>query len=389
MTIMLDKNQRVLIRVDFNVPFNNGVISDFSRINSALPTIRHFLNLGMSVVLMSHFGRPDGFDDNYSLKFLVEPLSKLLNQNVLFSSDIRDLDVLNSINPGEILLLENLRFYSEETQNDLVFAELLSKYGHIYINDAFGTSHRQHASIDKVQDFFPTKKYMGFLLEKEVAELKKIQKSPLKPQTVIVGGSKIGSKIHMLKSFLNKADNIIIGGGMAFPFIKYMGGQIGGSLCNNDEIEVVKQFLLQSEKSITKIVLPIDCVVTDNISSKTNIKSCKIMSIPDGYMGVDIGMKSVELFREFITNSKLILWNGPMGIFEDEEFSAGTKAITKAVAEFTANSGYSLIGGGDTVSAISEFSEKSQFSYISTGGGASLELLEGKVLPGVAALDDT
>lgn len=383
---MLEKNQRVLIRVDFNVPVNNGTITDASRINSALPTIRHFLNLGMSIVLMSHFGRPNGFDDNYSLKFLVAHLSKLLNQKVLFSSDIRDLDVLNLIKPGEILLLENLRFYSEETQNDGVFAELLSKYGDVYVNDAFGTSHRKHASIQKIQEFFPNKSYMGFLLEKEVSELKKIQKSSLAPQTVIVGGSKIGSKIHMLKTFLNKADNILIGGGMAFPFIKYMGGQIGGSLCNNDELEVVKKFLIQSEKSATKIVLPIDCIVTDSISLKTNIKSCDIMSIPDGYMGVDIGLNSVQLFQKFITNSKLILWNGPMGIFETQEFSSGTKAITNAIAEFTASSGYSLIGGGDTVSAISEFSKKSQFSYISTGGGAMLDFFRNQNLPGILDL---
>ena len=384
--MMLDKNQRVLIRVDFNVPVNNGVISDSSRINSALPTIRHFLNLGMSVVLMSHFGRPNGFDDNYSLKFLVQPLSKLLNQKVLFSADIRDLDVLNTIKPGEILLLENLRFYPEETQNDLVFAELLSKYGDIYVNDAFGTSHRKHASIQKIQEFFSNKSYMGFLLEKELSELKKIQQSSLTPQTVIVGGSKIGSKIHILKTFLNKADNILIGGGMAFPFIKFMGGKIGGSLCKHNEVEVVKKFLFQAKKSTTKIILPIDCVVTDSISSKTNIKYCDIMSIPDGYMGVDIGDFSVKLFRKYIANSKLILWNGPMGIFEAEEFSAGTKEITNAVSEFTANSGYSLIGGGDTVSAISEFGEKSQFSYISTGGGAMLDFFRNQNLPGIMGL---
>ena len=383
---MLEQNQRVIIRVDFNVPVNNGVITDLSRINSALPTIRHFLNLGMSIVLMSHFGRPNGFDDNYSLKFLVEPLSKLLHQKVLFSSDIRDLDVLNTIKPKDILLLENLRFYSEEKDNDIVFARLLSKYGDIYVNDAFGTSHRKHASIQKIQDFFPNKSYMGFLLEKEVSELRKIQQSSLKPQTVIVGGSKIGSKIHMLKSFLNKADSILIGGGMAFPFIKYMGGQIGASLCNNHELEVVKNFLIQSEKSKTKIVLPIDCIVTDNIVGKTNIKSCNIMSIPDGYMGVDIGTQSVQLFRKFIINSKLILWNGPMGIFETQEFAGGTKAITDAVAEFTDVVGYSLIGGGDTVSAISAFGQKSQFSYISTGGGAMLDFFRNQNLPGVLGL---
>ena len=378
--------KKVLIRVDFNVPVHNGVITDLSRIKLALPTIRHFLNLGMSVVLMSHFGRPNGLDMNYSLKFLIKPLSTLLSQKVLFSSDIRDLDVVNSIKHRDVLLLENLRFYSEEIENNVGFAELLSKYGDVYVNDAFGTSHRQHASIQKIQEFFPNESYMGFLLEKEIRELKKIQRSSLKPHTVIVGGSKIGSKIHMLKTFLNKADNILIGGGMAFPFIKHMGGQIGDSLCNNDELDVVKDFLIKSEKSTTKIVLPIDCIVSDSITFKTNIKCCNIMSIPDNYMGVDIGNKTVQLFRKFIANSKLILWNGPMGIFEVKEFSRGTKEITEAVAATTASSGYSLIGGGDTVSAISEFSDTTQYSYIYTHGGAMLDFFRNENLPGVLGL---
>ena len=382
------KHKRVLIRVDFNVPVHNGKITDLNRVRSALPTINYFLNLNMSVVLMSHFGRPKEVDQQYSLKFLIEPLSKLLNKKVSFCSEISEDNkrLFEKMEMKDVMLLENLRFYPGETSNHHAFAKLLSDYGDIYVNDAFGVSHRKHASIDKIQEYFPKKKYIGFLVEKEYNQLQIIKTKPLAPYTVIVGGSKIGSKIHMLKAFLNVANHILIGGGMAFPFIKYLGGAIGTSLCNNDELDVVQEFLSESKKSTTKIILPKDCVTTSSLRDINSIVVNDIMSIPPNLMGVDIGPKTITMFNDIIINSKSIMWNGPMGVSEIDTFSNGTRRVGETVVKATQAGAYSLIGGGDTVSDISRFGIADEFSYVSTGGGAMLEFFRNENLPGLRGL---
>jgi len=378
MSYKVNFRNTALIRVDFNVPTHNNKILDLSRIYAAIPTIKHCLNKRMSVVLMSHFGRPSKPSPTFSLKQLVAPLSKILKQKILFCSNIVEGNRIESrsLNQGEVLLLENLRFYPGETTNDVAFAKLLSKYGSIYINDAFAASHREHASISAIKNYFPDKKkFRGFLLSNEIKQLDKLSISN-RPYSVVVGGSKIGSKIHILKAFLDIADYILIGGGMAFPFIKYQGGQIGKSLCNDSEIPIVEEFLNNLQNSTTKLVLPIDCVSTTSIKDQTGINISDINSIASHSMGVDIGPKTIELFKTFIVRSKSIMWNGPMGISEIENFSKGTKKMCKAIADSTKNGSYSLIGGGDTVSDISRFGFKDKFSYVSTGGGAMLEFFK-------------
>ena len=378
MSYKVNFRNTALIRVDFNVPTHNNKILDLSRIYAAIPTIKHCLNKRMSVVLMSHFGRPSKPSSTFSLKQLVVPLSKILKQKILFCSNIVEGNRIESrsLNQGEVLLLESLRFYPGETTNDVAFAKLLSKYGSIYINDAFAASHREHASISAIKNYFPDKKkFRGFLLSNEIKQLDKLSISN-RPYSVVVGGSKIGSKIHILKAFLDIADYILIGGGMAFPFIKYQGGQIGKSLCNDSEIPIVEEFLNNLQNSTTKLVLPIDCVSTTSIKDQTGINISDINSIASHSMGVDIGPKTIELFKTFIVRSKSIMWNGPMGISEIENFSKGTKKMCKAIADSTKNGSYSLIGGGDTVSDISRFGFKDKFSYVSTGGGAMLEFFK-------------
>ena len=366
--------KRVLIRVDYNVPIHNGVISDLTRIQATIPTINFFLNLGKQIILISHLGRPKGNDQNYSLKVIVKQLSKLLNRTVFFYSDWLT-NTINLDNQPDVILLENLRFYSGEKNNDTFFAKRLSKYGDIYVNDAFGVSHRHHASTFGILQFFE-QKYKGFLLSKEIQELTALINNKKKPFTVLVGGSKIGSKIHILEAFLDIADNILIGGGMAFPFIKQSGGEIGQSLCLNEELDVVANFLFKANESNTNIVLPEDCVVTDNIKNCSNISVSKIDKIPNKYQGVDIGPKTINLFEKYILDSRLIMWNGPMGIAEIEEFSHGTKTIANLIVRATNLGAYSLIGGGDTVSDVARFGLKDQFSYVSTGGGQCLSFLK-------------
>lgn len=379
--------KKILIRVDFNVPIRNNQITDFTRIKAALPTIKHFLNAGAKVILISHLGRPTKRDKKYSLKILVEPLGKLLNTNIVFSEHIIENDK-NAINleNGEVLLLENLRFYEGEVNNDKDFAHLLSKYGDVYINDAFGVSHRMHASTFGVHSFFKEEKYMGFLLERELIELNNLTKEYTPPFTVLIGGSKIGSKIHILTTFLNVADNILIGGGMAFPFIKYLGGEIGDSLCLDEELDVVKNFLNNAKKTKTKIVLPTDCLVTDSLEKTTDVHNCKINKIPKKYMGADIGPDTIIKFKKILQKSKSVMWNGPMGVAEIKMFSNGTTYLAKHIVECTASGLYSLVGGGDTVSDISRLGLKKQFSYVSTGGGAMLSFFEKNNLIGAKGL---
>ncbi len=379
--------KKILIRVDFNVPIRNNQITDFTRIKAALPTIKHFLNAGAKVILISHLGRPKKREKKYSLKILVEPLAKLLNTNILFSEHIikNDKNAINLEN-GEVLLLENLRFYEGEANNDKDFAQLLSKYGDIYINDAFGVSHRMHASTFGIHAFFKEEKYMGFLLERELIELHNLTKEYTPPFTVLIGGSKIGSKIHILTTFLNVADNILIGGGMAFPFIKHLGGEIGDSLCLDEELDVVKNFLNNAKKTKTNIVLPTDCLVTESLEKKTNVHNCKINKIPKKYMGVDIGPDTIIEFKKILQKSKSVMWNGPMGVAEIKMFANGTNYLAKYIVECTASGLYSLVGGGDTVSDISRLGLKKKFSYVSTGGGAMLSFFENNNLIGAKGL---
>jgi len=385
-----EPGKRVLIRVDFNVPIYNGKITDTTRIKYSLPTIKYFLELGMRVIIMSHLGRPTlKREDNLSLKVVLNSLSELLNyQKVSFFPDINEefaQKTLETIQPGDVCLLENLRFFQGEQENDAKFAQLLSQFGDIYVNDAFGVCHREHASVSKIHEFFK-QKHKGFLLEKELLQLEKLQKNPKKPYTVIVGGSKIGSKIHMLQAFLHVADYILIGGGMAFPFIKYLGGEIGSSLCRSEELGVVENFLKKVKKSNTKILLPIDCIVTSSIEKIADIHTVEINQIPQNYIGVDIGSRTIELFSDIISLSQTVMWNGPMGISEIDEFSAGTKQLSDSIIELTNKGGFSLIGGGDTISDVSRFGLKSKFSYVSTGGGAMLEFFKNQNLPGVLSL---
>ncbi|MAQ31131.1 MAG: phosphoglycerate kinase [Flavobacteriales bacterium] len=380
------ESQKVLMRVDYNVPIKNGMIMDLTRIESTLPTINYLLKNKCQIVLMSHLGRPKGKDTTLSLKSLIKPLEKLLNREIIFLKDI-DKENIENIGPGKVGLLENLRFYKGELENDINFCKKLSRYGNIYVNDAFGVCHRAHASTSGIHAFFTNKIFKGFLLETELTQLKKLKNNVINPYTIIVGGSKIGSKIHLLKTFLDIADNIIIGGGMAFPFIKYLGGKIGNSICEDKELNIVESFLKESADSKTQIIFPKDCLITNNIDNKSNLKITDIYNIPDEFLGVDIGPKSLESFNEIISKSNLIMWNGPMGISEIKEFSNGTKRLAEHVKKRTQNGCYSLIGGGDTVSDITRFGHKKSFSYLSTGGGAMLDFFKNENLPGIAGLE--
>tara|TARA_B100000902_G_scaffold50725_1_gene57470 strand:- start:2476 stop:3654 length:1179 start_codon:yes stop_codon:yes gene_type:complete len=375
---------KVLIRVDFNVPIQNNKILDLTRIESAIPTIKYFLDKQVSVFLMSHLGRPNNRESRYSLSQILPSIEKLLGVSVVLINEINgETNNLLTKNKNQIFLLENLRFYPGEKENSMQFAELLSQYGDIYVNDAFGVSHRNHASVSAIGNFFPNKKFTGFLLNRELKELSQLKEQNQRPFTIIVGGSKIGSKIHLLKTFLNKADNILIGGGMAFPFIKYLGGDIGNSIYNESELDVVNSFLEEAEQSKTKILFPIDCIATNNLENITECKTISIKNIPDSYMGVDIGPETIRLFSKIIKDSKLIMWNGPMGVSEIDLFSLGTSQIAESIIQATSLDAYSIIGGGDTVSDIKRLGIQANFSYISTGGGAMLDFFKNNNLPGV------
>lgn len=388
------RNQKALIRVDFNVPLNDKFeITDDNRMRAAIPTIKKILNDGGSVILMSHLGRPkDGPADKYSLKHLIKHLSDLLGGKtpVFFADDcIGEQAWLTTgmLRPGEVLLLENLRFYKEEEKGDEAFAGKLARLGDVWVNDAFGTAHRAHASTAVIAKFFqPEKRFFGYLMEGEVASAEKVLHQSEKPFVAIIGGAKVSDKILIIENLLERATDIIIGGGMAYTFMKARGGKIGNSLCEEDRLETAREILKMAKDKNVSIHLPEDSVIADKFDANANTQVCPSDAIPDGWMGLDIGPKAEGIFSEVIRKSRTILWNGPMGVFEMEKFQKGTKAIAVAIAEATQNGSFSLVGGGDSVSAVNQFGFADKVSYVSTGGGAMLEYFEGKVLPGIAAV---
>lgn len=385
--------KRALIRVDFNVPLDAEFnITDDSRITAALPTITKILKDGGSVILMSHLGRPkEGPTDKYSLKHILSHLSKLLGLTVKFAADCIGNDAIEqskNLKAGEVLVLENLRFYKEEEKGNEEFAEKLSKLGDFYVNDAFGTAHRAHASTAIIAKFFPTAKCFGYVMAKEVANAEKVMHNPQRPFTAIVGGAKVSDKILIIENLLNIADNIIIGGGMSYTFIKAQGGQIGKSLFEEERVELTKEILNRAEAQGVKIYLPVDSIIADNFSNDANTSNAPSNEIPEGWMGLDIGKEATETYKKVITTSKTILWNGPMGVFEMDAFANGTKQVALSLADATSNGAFSLIGGGDSAAAIHKFHLEDKVSYVSTGGGALLEYFEGKELPGIAAINN-
>jgi phosphoglycerate kinase len=385
--------KKALVRVDFNVPLNEHFeITDDTRMQAAVPTIQKILKDGGSVILMSHLGRPkDGPSDKYSLKHLVAHLSKLLDgQTVLFANDcIGEQAFLTAgmLKAGEVLLLENLRFYKEEEKGDAGFAQKLSELGDVYVNDAFGTAHRAHASTAVIAQYFAAdQKMFGLLMEAEVNSAEKVLHQSEKPFTAIIGGAKVSDKILIIENLLERATDIIIGGGMAYTFMKAQGGQIGKSLCEDDRLETAKKLLETAKAKGVNIHLPADSVIADNFANDAKTQVAPSDQIPDGWMGLDVGPEARAAFTEVIARSKTILWNGPMGVFEMETFQAGTKAIAEAVAAATDKGAFSLVGGGDSVAAVNKFGFAEKVSYVSTGGGALLEYFEGKELPGIAAV---
>jgi phosphoglycerate kinase len=389
-------NQKALIRVDFNVPLDKTTlaITDDTRIKAAIPTINKILNDGGSVILMSHLGRPkEGPEDKYSLKHIVQHLSNLLGgKTVFFANDcIGEQATLTAsmLKAGEILLLENLRFYKEEEKGDEVFAEKLSKLGTLWVNDAFGTAHRAHASTAVIAKFFPKeKRFFGLLMEAEVKAAEQVLHKAQKPFTAIIGGAKVSDKILIIENLLEKATDIIIGGGMAYTFMKAQQGNIGSSLCEDDRLQTAIEILEKAKQKNVQIHLPEDSIIADKFSADATTQISLSNAIPNGWMGLDIGSKAAEKFAQVITHSKTILWNGPMGVFEMEKFQSGTKAIAVAVAQSTQNGAFSLVGGGDSVAAVNQFGFNNKVSYVSTGGGAMLEYFEGKTLPGIAAVNE-
>ena len=388
--------QKALVRVDFNVPLDASFnITDDTRMKATIPTIKKILGDGGMVILMSHLGRPkDGPTDKYSLKHLVKHLHELLGgeTKVFFAEDcIGEQAKVTSdmLRTGEVLLLENLRFYKEEEKGDEAFAEKLSNLGDVYVNDAFGTAHRAHASTAIIAKFFPgDKKMFGLLMEGEVSSAEKVLHGSEKPFTAIIGGAKVSDKILIIENLLERATDIIIGGGMAYTFMKARGGKIGNSLCEDDRLDTAKEILAKATQKNVSIHLPEDSVIADKFDSNANTNTSPSDAIPDGWMGLDIGPKAVGIFSEVIGKSKTILWNGPMGVFEMEKFQNGTKSIALAVADATSKGAFSLVGGGDSVAAVNQFNLADKVSYVSTGGGAMLEYFEGKVLPGIAAVKD-
>lgn len=385
--------QKALIRVDFNVPLNEKFeITDDTRMRAAVPTIKKILADGGMVILMSHLGRPkEGPTEKYSLKHLIAHLSELLGgATVLFANDcIGEQAYLTAsmMRPGEVLLLENLRFYKEEEKGNEEFAEKLSKLGDVWVNDAFGTAHRAHASTAVIAKFFSTeKRFFGLLMEGEVSSAEKVLHTAEKPFTAIIGGAKVSDKILIIENLLEKATDIIIGGGMAYTFMKARGGKIGNSLCEEDRLTTALEILEKAKAKNVSIHLPEDSVIADKFDAEANTQVSPSDAIPDGWMGLDIGPKAEGIFAEVIRKSKTILWNGPMGVFEMEKFQKGTKAVATAIAEATQAGSFSLVGGGDSVSAVNKFGFTDKVSYVSTGGGAMLEYFEGKVLPGIAAV---
>ena len=385
-------NKKAIIRVDFNVPLDeNFKVTDATRIEAAKPTIDKILKDGGSVILMSHLGRPKGVEAKYSLQHIVSKTEEILGQKVHFASDcIGEIaeNAAKNLQPGEILLLENLRFYAEEEKGDVEFSRKLASLGDIYVNDAFGTAHRAHASTTIIAQFFKEAKCFGYLLAKEIESIEKVLKNSEKPVVAILGGSKVSSKITVIENILDKVNHMIIGGGMTFTFIKALGGKIGNSICEDDKLELAIEILKQAKEKGVQIHLPLDVVAADAFSNDANTQVVDVKQIPDGWQGLDAGPKSLEIIKRIILDSKTILWNGPLGVFEMESFANGTISLGEYIAESTANGAFSLVGGGDSVAAVKQFGLEPKMSYVSTGGGAMLEMLEGRTLPGIAAILD-
>lgn len=386
------KNKKALLRVDFNVPFDKDFhITDDTRIRAALPTINKILHDGGAVILMSHLGRPkDVYEEKYSLKHIVKHLSELLGKEVKFASDcIGDAakNAASELKSGEVLLLENLRFHKQETAGTESFAQELSSLGDVYVNDAFGTAHRAHASTTIIAKFFPNDKVFGYVMANELENINKVLNASEKPVTAIMGGAKVSGKILIINKLLDKIDNLIIGGGMSYTFVKAQGGNIGISLVEEDKMEVALKILKDAKEKGVNIYIPVDTVIADAFANEANKQTVDINNIPDGWMGLDIGPLTEKKYAEVISNSKTILWNGPMGVFEMENFESGTRAVANAIVAATQKGAYSLIGGGDSVAAINKYGLADKVSYVSTGGGALLEYIESGSLPGVEAIE--
>ena len=387
------QNKRAIVRVDFNVPLdkNTGAVSDDKRIRAALPTLKHILENGGSIVLLSHFGRPkNGPEAIFSLEQICSKVSEVLGTNVDFAADCISETAFSksaALRPGQVLLLENVRFYKEETAGDLEFAKKLAQHGDCYVNDAFGAAHRAHASTTQIATFFPNDKMMGLLMEGEIANARKVLHEAKRPFTAIVGGAKVSDKVLIVQNLLNLADHIIIGGGMAYTFFKALGGEIGASLCEEERLETCKEILAAAKEKGVQIHLPTDAIIADRFAADANTQTAPSGAIAGAWMGLDIGPEAINDFSSVLENSQTILWNGPMGVFEMPAFEQGTKAVALAVAAATKNGAFSLIGGGDSAAAVQKFGLQDQVSYVSTGGGALLEYFEGKVLPGVQAIE--
>jgi len=384
------ENKKALIRVDFNVPLNADLkVSDATRIMSAKPTIIKILEDGGSCILMSHLGRPKGVQDEYSLRHIAETVSEIIGVEVKFVSNCVGAEAeaaAHNLEPGQILLLENLRFHDKEKNGDKNFAEQLSKLGDIYVNDAFGTAHRAHASTTVVAQFFNDNKCFGTLLAKEIESITKVMESGEKPVLAVLGGAKVSSKITIIENILDKVDHLIVGGGMTFTFVKAQGGQIGDSICEDDKMELALEIMKQAKAKNVQIHLPVDVLAADSFSNDAQTQIVDVNHIPDGWQGLDCGPKSKANFDKVVNQCKTILWNGPLGVFELESFASGTIALGDSIAEATKNGAFSLVGGGDSVAAVKQFGFQDKVSYVSTGGGAMLESLEGKTLPGIAAI---
>ena len=384
--------KKVLIRVDFNVPLDKATfeVTDDTRIRAAIPTLKKILNDGGSIIIMSHLGRPkEGPAEKYSLKHTLSKLSQLSGKTPKFASDCIGAEatqLATDLKAGEILLLENLRFYKEEEKGDEAFAKKLASLGDFYVNDAFGTAHRAHASTAIIAKFFPTAKCFGYVMANEIANAEKVMLKAEKPFTAVMGGAKVSDKILIIEQLMKKVDHLIIGGGMTYTFVRAMGGAIGSSLCEEDKLDLAKEILSKAAASGVKIHLPVDSIIADAFSNDASINSANSNNIPPGWMGLDIGAKAVSEYSEIIKQSKTILWNGPMGVFEMSKFENGTKKVAEAIAEATTKGAFSLIGGGDSAAAVSKFNMTDKVSYVSTGGGALLEYFEGKKLPGIEAI---
>jgi len=383
--------KRVLVRVDFNVPLNeNFEITDDTRIRAALPTINRIIEDGGMPILMSHLGRPkDAYDEKFSLKHIVPHLSELLGREVKFAADCIGADteaLAASLQPGDVLLLENLRFHAEEKKGDEGFAAQLARLADVYVNDAFGTAHRAHASTTIVAKFFPEDKMFGYLIENELKHMDKVLHSPEHPFTAIMGGAKVSDKILIIENLLEKVDNLVIGGGMVYTFVKAQGGKIGNSLVEEDKLDLALHLLEVAKEKNVQVLLPVDNVVADAFSNDASTKVTPVDEVPDGWMGLDAGPETIKQVRSVIMNSKTILWNGPMGVFEMEKFAEGTRQVALAIADATAKGAFSLVGGGDSVAAVNKYNLKDKMGYVSTGGGAMMEYMEGKELPGIKAI---